>query len=70
MKATRLQAVIEECLLRNLEILIEPERAKHVSAWVENYPLWSDDVRDMLKAAAANLAQGLAAECGYDTPPT
>lgn len=65
MNADELKAEIEESLNRNLDVLIE-EDARDAGAeagrdwsadWVRLHP---KRVRDMLKACAANLAQGLA----------
>jgi hypothetical protein len=70
MTPAKLQAVIEECLMRNLGILGDScgFRANNpYGVAVAVFP--AADVRDMLKAAAANLAQGLATECSDDTPP-
>ena len=48
MNAKKLQAEIEETLLRNFKILQESARREIIS---------SDDFADMLRASAANLAQ-------------
>lgn len=51
MNAKKMQAEIEEMLLRNLSILDGEPRAQGETL------LRASDVRDMLKSCAANLAQ-------------